>query len=762
YTSNKSYVAVVDPTIPLNGDYRSKNSGGWTNNVTAISTITTGAVTGVTITSSPSGYTSAPAVTFGAAPSGGTTATGTAIVTNGLVTGVTITNPGSGYTGAPSVSFSTSNVGGNSIWERYNSTNKTWETVALGTGASGTVSISTGDTVALNALVGITTLIIDSGGVFQTDGQNRNFRIKGDVINAGTFGGANTDVNKITLELDGTNGEYNMLGKGVYNFGTIRPLTAVQNLTVNINANITLSGNLQAWYGSGSATNYGGNNVIVNIGKGYTVKANVLHASSTTNTAASFGNYTYNINGTLDLSSSTTLTGLVPHATAAASAITLNVNGQLKTGTLFRTVSSSPGASEGKVVLTIADSGLVDATKATAGFTIAPNYFVVNGNGSVKRAVGAGAVVYPIGTGAGHYSPVTLTNTGSPDNFTVGVKNSFDHPVPDTARVVNNQWTITEETAGGSNIMARFGWMIADQAAAFDTAQLLAVMQYDSAWKISKAVLGGSGTATDPKTATVSGLTSLSVFGVTNYTKANPTLHIENPVYTYDGMPHAATGFAYGVGGSTDTLHPAVTFIYKDSGNNVLTNLPRNAGTYITTALFAGNDYYNPDTAVVNFVISPATLIIKAADGQKEGGTTIDLGTTAFVTQGLVSGDSVTGVTLHSEGTSIQAAVGNYAIIPGNAIGVGLSNYQITYENGTLVVTPMRCGKNDNKVVICHKGKEICVSPEDVSDHFRHGDSYGPCKKTEPCEDDEWENSRRIKIYPNPAHDYLTVYVNNV
>ena len=68
--------------------------------------ISTG-VQSVTITLAGSGYTSAPSVTFGAAPTGGVTAVGTSILdtVTGSVIGVTITNPGSGYTSAPSVTF---------------------------------------------------------------------------------------------------------------------------------------------------------------------------------------------------------------------------------------------------------------------------------------------------------------------------------------------------------------------------------------------------------------------------------------------------------------------------------------------------------------------------------------------------------------------------------------------------------------------------------------------------------------------------------
>ena len=62
-------------------------------------------VASVTVTNRGSGYTAAPTVTFSAPPSGGTTALGTAVLQSG-VTSVTVTNRGSGYTAAPTVTFS--------------------------------------------------------------------------------------------------------------------------------------------------------------------------------------------------------------------------------------------------------------------------------------------------------------------------------------------------------------------------------------------------------------------------------------------------------------------------------------------------------------------------------------------------------------------------------------------------------------------------------------------------------------------------------
>jgi hypothetical protein len=68
---------------------------------TATATITSGAITGLTITNGGGGYTAAPPVTL--LGGGGVGATATATITGGVVTGLTITNAGSGYTSAPTV-----------------------------------------------------------------------------------------------------------------------------------------------------------------------------------------------------------------------------------------------------------------------------------------------------------------------------------------------------------------------------------------------------------------------------------------------------------------------------------------------------------------------------------------------------------------------------------------------------------------------------------------------------------------------------------
>jgi FtsP/CotA-like multicopper oxidase with cupredoxin domain len=85
--------AVMDVAVAITG-------GGGTG---ATATAIVGGLTGLTLTSGGSGYTSAPVVTI--TGGGGYGATATASVAGGVVTGITLTNPGSAYTSAPTIRF---------------------------------------------------------------------------------------------------------------------------------------------------------------------------------------------------------------------------------------------------------------------------------------------------------------------------------------------------------------------------------------------------------------------------------------------------------------------------------------------------------------------------------------------------------------------------------------------------------------------------------------------------------------------------------
>src|SRR2546425_11214673 len=92
------------------------------------------------------------------------------------------------------------------------------------------------------------------------------------------------------------------------------------------------------------------------------------------------------------------------------------------------------------------------------------------------------------------------------------------------------------------------------------------------------------------------------------------TVSVSWTSYTYDGTAHAATGFAYGVGGVTEVLSPAVTFSYAGTGTTTYAptaTAPTNAGTYQVTASFAGNANYTNASNTASITISKATPVLE-------------------------------------------------------------------------------------------------------------------------------------------------------
>jgi hypothetical protein len=103
------------------------------------------------------------------------------------------------------------------------------------------------------------------------------------------------------------------------------------------------------------------------------------------------------------------------------------------------------------------------------------------------------------------------------------------------------------------------------------------------------------------------------------------------------------------------------------------------------------------DNYIITYVngaltINPAPLTITARDASKTYGQAVTFGGNEFTASGLVTanGDTVTGVTLSSDGAAAAAGVANspYPIVSSAAAGSGLDNYTITYVNGALTVKP--------------------------------------------------------------------------
>jgi hypothetical protein len=79
---------------------------------------------------------------------------------------------------------------------------------------------------------------------------------------------------------------------------------------------------------------------------------------------------------------------------------------------------------------------------------------------------------------------------------------------------------------------------------------------------------------------------------------------------------------------------------------------------------------------LVAVTVNPAPLTVTANNRTNESGTPLVFAGTEFTTSGLVSPDTVTNVTLTPNGSG--------SIIPANAMGIGLDNYNLAYVPGSL------------------------------------------------------------------------------
>ena len=98
--------------------------------------------------------------------------------------------------------------------------------------------------------------------------------------------------------------------------------------------------------------------------------------------------------------------------------------------------------------------------------------------------------------------------------------------------------------------------------------------------------------------------------------------------------------------------------------------------------------YGGATTHSINITVNQKALTITASNDSKVYGSLKTFSTSAFESSGLVLSDSVSSVTLTSPfGAAATATVGSYGIVPSAASGSGLSNYSISYTNGSLTVS---------------------------------------------------------------------------
>lgn len=453
-------------------------------------------------------------------------------------------------------SIATGNYNANTTWEisidggvTYNPT-----TAAQVPTSNTSIIIQSPNVVTIPAGVTATCLnaTINTGGTLTDAGVARALRAGttsagtsgtiATITNNGTLGGP-TD--QIVLELPLTCAQLTVTGSGVYNIGRIRALTGNTNnpssataghansaqliIDANVNcktANYDFSGP------NSSVTTTDVFIFTINSGKTLTVSdpnGRWENSLMTSNGVVNGGSYTYNINGTLDLSANTTGTSaFIPYANTA-SAINVNITGLVKLGQNFK--ADTVNTSLGGINLSITNGGVLDAT-ATTNFRVGKKpdgsgtlgavkdlVFGVDATSTIKQTVGASQAKFPVGLNTNPTpNTVYISNTGTSDVFTVGLKGTIDNAPPDANKVVNRQWTINEAVAGGTDATVALSWTTADQAAGFNPTQTVSILRWTgTAYEPHTATVTGTGTANDPYIATASGFTAFSPFIVANF-----------------------------------------------------------------------------------------------------------------------------------------------------------------------------------------------------------------------------------------------------
>lgn len=188
------------------------------------------------------------------------------------------------------------------------------------------------------------------------------------------------------------------------------------------------------------------------------------------------------------------------------------------------------------------------------------SYVITNGTGTVNVEnvdAARGTISLPIGTIA-NYNPVSLSNSGTSDTFSVRVSDGISGT---TNGAVNATWEITEATIGGSNVNLNLGWNQAQENGNFvrNTAKIGHFVGGNWTQETSGAVTGSN-----PYTLLATGISSFSPFSVMNFSALSTADFNESKVAIY---PNPSNG-QFTIQVNTEMLGAKVN-VYNLLGQNV-------------------------------------------------------------------------------------------------------------------------------------------------------------------------------------------------
>ncbi len=168
--------------------------------------------------------------------------------------------------------------------------------------------------------------------------------------------------------------------------------------------------------------------------------------------------------------------------------------------------------------LSIGNSGSI------TGFS-SSQFIVTNGSGELcQGGIGltlrTGDIVFPVGISTSSYSPVTLNNVGTADQFCVGICSNVyegggcETGTQITAESLNKTWFISENVSGGSDVTVTIQWPATDEQGDFERSDSFISHYTGGFWER----INPKGAATDvggnSYSLTASNVTNFSPFGI--------------------------------------------------------------------------------------------------------------------------------------------------------------------------------------------------------------------------------------------------------
>jgi hypothetical protein len=150
--------------------------------------------------------------------------------------------------------------------------------------------------------------------------------------------------------------------------------------------------------------------------------------------------------------------------------------------------------------------GTYDMAVTTLSGGSSSSYLVTNSTGALSQTVGSSNVTFPVGPSTSLYNPITLNNTGgTSDTYKIKVASGTPANIASpTTDYVKNTWTLTEGTAGGSNLAVTTQWAGTDEGSTFTRGANVSSGYYNgtgTSWTTNAVTVSGSNPYTTSTTA---------------------------------------------------------------------------------------------------------------------------------------------------------------------------------------------------------------------------------------------------------------------